>query len=108
MLRSAASGTICVHQALKARLLPYRDGRYRKAADWAEQAASSPGAHCLIALIAVAAHGLNANDAKAKEWAASARARMPDLTSAAFLRAFPFRDPGIRKTVTQTLARYGF
>jgi len=83
-------------------------GDTEKAADWAEQAASSPGAHCLIALIAVAAHGLNANDAKAKEWAASARARMPDLTSAAFLRAFPFRDPAIRKTVTQTLARYGF
>jgi TolB-like protein len=83
-------------------------GESAKAADWAEQAAASPGAHCLIAMIAVAAHGLNDNDAKAQAWAASARARTPDLNSAAFLRAFPFRDPAVRKTVTQTLARYGF
>jgi TolB-like protein len=83
-------------------------GDSKKAADWAEQAAAAPGAHCLIAMIAVAAHGLNDNDAKAKDWAASARRRTPDLTSAAFLRAFPFRDPTIRKTVTQTLGRYGF
>ena len=83
-------------------------GETDKAAHWAERAAAAPGAHCLIAMIAAAAHGLNGNDAKAKDWAASARRRTPDLNSAAFLRAFPFRDPAIRKTVTQTLGRYGF
>ncbi len=63
-----------------------------QAADWAERAARSPGAHALIEMIAVVAHGLNGNDARAKAWAESARARVPDLTDAEFFRAFPFRD----------------
>ncbi|MEJ0096507.1 MAG: winged helix-turn-helix domain-containing protein [Methylocella sp.] len=79
-----------------------------QAADWAERAARSPGAHALIEMIAVVAHGLNGNDARAKAWAESARARVPDLTDAEFFRAFPFRDSRTHKRISKTLERFGF
>ncbi|MBI1237751.1 MAG: transcriptional regulator [Alphaproteobacteria bacterium] len=79
-----------------------------EAARAAERAATSPGAHALIAMIAVAAHGLNGNDARAKIWAHSARIRWPALSTAEFFRAFPFRDPDVRKRIAGALARFGF
>jgi TolB-like protein len=79
-----------------------------RAADWAERAARSPGAHALIEMIAVASHGLNQDDARARYWAASARARDPSLSKATFLRAFPFQDAHTRKRISETLERYGF
>jgi hypothetical protein len=78
------------------------------AADWAERAARSPNAHVLIELIAVAAHGLNGNDAEARAWAESARLRAPQLVTADFQRAFPFRDPKTLDRVLKTLDRFGF
>jgi tetratricopeptide (TPR) repeat protein len=78
------------------------------AAYWAERAAHSPGAHVLIELIAVAAHGLAGNTAEAKIWADSARARSPSLTREAFARAFPFRDPKTLRQLSTTLGRFGF
>ena len=83
-------------------------GEAPQAAAWAESAARSPGAHPLIEMLAVAAHGLNGDDARARAWAHSARARSPGLTAAEFLRAFPFRDPVARARFTETLARFGF
>jgi hypothetical protein len=78
-----------------------------QAAEWSERAANSPGAHALIEMIAVAAHGLNGDDAKARAWAASARARAGHLGREDFLRAFPFRDARIRTWIEKTLTRYG-
>jgi TolB-like protein len=78
-----------------------------QAAEWSERAANSPGAHALIEMIAVAAHGLNGDDAKARAWAASARARAGHLGREDFLRAFPFRDARIRTRIEKTLTRYG-
>ncbi|ACK50383.1 transcriptional regulator domain protein [Methylocella silvestris BL2] len=83
-------------------------GESAEAAEWAERAARSPGAHALIEMIAVLAHGLNGNDARAKAWARSARARVCDLNKAAFLRAFPFRDQLMLKRVSDELERFGF
>ncbi len=83
-------------------------GESAQAAAWAERAARSPGAHALIEMIAVVAHGLNGNDMRAKAWAESARARVPDLTDAEFFRAFPFRDPLTHKHISKTLERFGF
>lgn len=82
-------------------------GETADAAGWAEKAANSPGAHALIDMIAVAAHGLNGNDARARDWAAVARSRSKHLSRHDFIRAFPFRDPAIRKLVTEMLERYG-
>jgi TolB-like protein len=79
-----------------------------EAARWADQAARSPNAHVLIDLIAAAAHGLNGDDAAAKIWAETARARRPDVSAADFFRAFPFRDGATRRRIATALGRYGF
>jgi TolB-like protein len=78
------------------------------AADWAEQAARSPNAHVLIEMIAVASHGLNGNDAAARAWAESARERVPQISTADFQRAFPFRDAKTMDRVLKALGRFGF
>ncbi|HVZ98738.1 MAG TPA: winged helix-turn-helix domain-containing protein [Caulobacterales bacterium] len=83
-------------------------GEFRQAAEWADRSAHSPGAHVLIEMIAVFAHGLDGNDVAAQAWARSARARQSNLSSADFLRAFPFRDAQVRRLIIDTLARYGF
>jgi tetratricopeptide (TPR) repeat protein len=83
-------------------------GEAQQAADWGERAARSPGAHALIEMIAVAAQGLNGNDRKAADWAASARTRNPGLTTDTFFSAFPFRKPDTRERIARILARYGF
>jgi tetratricopeptide (TPR) repeat protein len=79
-----------------------------QAADWAERAANAPAAHALIEMIAVAAHGLNGNDARARSWAESAHGRAQHLNRADFLRAFPFRDSPTRERVDGTLKSFGF
>jgi TolB-like protein len=79
-----------------------------EAARWADEAARSPNAHVLIDLIATASHGLNGDDASARLWAETARARRPDVSTTDFFRAFPFRDGAIRRRISLALGRYGF
>jgi TolB-like protein/tetratricopeptide (TPR) repeat protein len=78
------------------------------AAAWAERAANSPGAHALIEMIAVAAHSLNGDDARARAWAASVKARAGHLDRTDFHRAFPFSDPATKARITKVLAQFGF
>lgn len=79
-----------------------------EAAKWGERAAHSPGAHILIKMIAMVGHGLNGNEAEARHWANVTRTQSPDMTRHEFLRAFPFRQPKVRKRVSETLSRFGF
>lgn len=83
-------------------------GEVAEAAETAERAARSPGAHALIEMIAVAGHGLNGDDARASAWVRSVRARAPELSAAEFFRAFPFRDRATQARLAETLARFGF
>ena len=78
------------------------------AADWAERAARSPGAHVLIAMIATAAHELNGDRARAAAWADNVRERNNTLTREDFCRAFPMKSEDMRVRVVQALARFGF
>ncbi|MEO8802052.1 MAG: hypothetical protein ABI304_00480 [Rudaea sp.] len=78
------------------------------AAHWAERAACAPGAHVLISLIAVAAHVLQGNEARAATWAANVRSRNPALTRDDFFRAFPMQSEGTRLRVAKALAGFGF
>jgi TolB-like protein/DNA-binding winged helix-turn-helix (wHTH) protein len=78
------------------------------AADWAERAARSPGAHVLIAMIASAAHALAGNGGRATDWAANVRARNPALTRGDFFRSFPIKPAATRTRVAAALARHGF
>jgi tetratricopeptide (TPR) repeat protein len=83
-------------------------GEDAEAAVWAERAACSPGAHVLIALIAVAAHALGDNEIRAASWAANVRSRNSALTCSDFFRAFPMQSEATRARVSHALARFGF
>jgi TolB-like protein len=79
-----------------------------EAARWADRAASSPGAHVLIAMIAAAAHSLALDAARASHWAANVRERNSSLTRADFSRSFPMQSEVMRVRVLTTLAQLGF
>jgi TolB-like protein len=79
-----------------------------EAADWAERAARSPGAHVLIALIAVATNALADNHVRAASWAKNVRSRNPTLTQDDFFRAFPMKSEDTKRRVALALARFGF
>jgi TolB-like protein len=79
-----------------------------EAADWAERAARSPGAHVLIAMIAAAAHALKGDAARAVYWAANVRERSSTLTRDDFCRAFPMKSEAMRVRVLQALGQLGF
>jgi TolB-like protein len=83
-------------------------GEDADAADWAERAARSPGAHVLIALIAVAANALAGDEHRATWWAANVRSRNPALIRADFFRAFPMKSEETKARVSNALARFGF
>jgi len=83
-------------------------GEDHAAADWAERAARSPGAHALIAMIASATHAVIGDDTKAAQWADNVRSRNPALTRADFFRAFPMQSEVTRARVANALSRCGF
>jgi hypothetical protein len=78
------------------------------AAEWAERAARSPGAHVLIAMIASATQAIIGDDAKAAQWAANVRSRNPVLRREDFFRAFPMKSEVTRARVANALAGLGF
>lgn len=81
--------------------------RTAEAATWADRAARAPGAHVLIAAIALAAHQLNGDPARAAVWAANVRERVGELRQADFSRSFPITDPVARERLATALAAYG-
>jgi tetratricopeptide (TPR) repeat protein len=83
-------------------------GEDAQAADWAERAARSPGAHVLIAMIASVAHALAGDEARAASWAADVRARNATLTRDDFFRAFPMKSEVTKARVAQVLTRFKF
>lgn len=82
-------------------------GEAGDAAAWADKAARSPGAHVLIAAIAVAAWERSGNPERAAAWAADVRQRSPGLGSADFFRAFPFAGTSTRRQIAAALASHG-
>jgi TolB-like protein len=78
-----------------------------EAAQWAERAARSPGAHVLIAMIAAAAQGLAGDPARAAAWAANVRQRNAALTRADFFRSFPMKSAAMRTRMSGALAGLG-
>lgn len=94
---------------LGARAFTHMDtGEDAEAAIWAERAARSPGAHVMIAMIAVAANALAGDDERARAWAADVRARNAALTQADFFRSFPMQVESLRRRVGDALGRIGF
>ena len=83
-------------------------GDHGAAANWANKATDSPGAHGLISLIAVAANALVGDECAAAAAADQARARQPQIDRHHFFKAFPFADQGVRTCLDAQLARFGF
>ncbi len=83
-------------------------GEDAEAADWAERAARSPGAHVLIAMVAMVAHALTGDTAKATGWSVNVRSRNPALSRDDFFRAFPMQSTTTRARVSKLLAGFGF
>jgi DNA-binding winged helix-turn-helix (wHTH) protein/tetratricopeptide (TPR) repeat protein len=79
----------------------------RSAVRWAERAATTPGAHYLIAMIAAVANGLDGHHQQAARWRQEALRRKPDASAAQFLSAFPIRDGATRARLAAELRAQG-
>lgn len=82
--------------------------QHEEGARWAERAARAPGAHVLIAMIAVVAHALHGDEERATAWAEDVRRRSPSLRTADFFASFPFAGSGRRDLIARALAAHGF
>jgi TolB-like protein/DNA-binding winged helix-turn-helix (wHTH) protein len=82
-------------------------GEDARASAWADRAARAPGAHELIAAVAVACHSLHGDGVKAQEWANNVKRRNPQLTQRDFFQSFPFQDAITRRRIAEGLGRYG-
>ncbi|MBU4530605.1 MAG: winged helix-turn-helix domain-containing protein [Hoeflea sp.] len=83
-------------------------GDYATAARWGDRAATTPGAHYLIAMIAMVANGLDGRDEQAKRWRQTVRRLKPDASAAHYFTAFPTRDTASRSRIADDLTRQGF
>ena len=83
-------------------------GDTRSAARLADRAASTPGAHYLISMIAAVANGLDGRHQQASRWRQDALRRKPDASAAQYFAAFPIRNKDARLRITEELRRQGF
>ncbi|HSF65369.1 MAG TPA: winged helix-turn-helix domain-containing protein [Paracoccaceae bacterium] len=83
-------------------------GDYAAAADWGDRAATTPGAHYLIAMIAVVANGLAGRHDQAARWRLAVRQRRADASAAHYFATFPTRDAPSRACIAAELRRHGF
>lgn len=81
---------------------------HHAAARWADRAAATPGAHYLIAMIALCANSLAGRHDQAARWRQKVRRLRPDATAADYFAAFPTRDQASRSRVATELSRHGF
>jgi hypothetical protein len=58
-------------------------------------------------MIAAVLHTMNNDPVRAVGWLRSARERQPGLQADDFLRAFPFREPDVRRRVHRALDGLG-
>ena len=85
-----------------------QSGDYAAAARWGDRAAATPGAHYLIAMIAMVANGLAGRHDTAARWRQTVRQRKPDANAAHYFASFPTRDIVSRSLIADELCRHGF
>lgn len=83
-------------------------GDYAAAAHWGDRAATTPGAHYLIAMIAMVANSLDGRHEQAKRWRQTVRRLKPDASAVHYFTAFPTRDAASRSRIADELHRQGF
>jgi TolB-like protein/cytochrome c-type biogenesis protein CcmH/NrfG len=82
-------------------------GDYEGASTWGERAASSPGAHKHIALIAALGAQAAGQRERAAWWVSRAKSKDPAVDRASFLRSFPFAPSSGRALIEATLRDLG-
>ncbi len=82
-------------------------GQHGQAADWADRAATAPGAHFLIAMIAFIANSLAEREEQAQYWLAKVRQRRPGASGRHFFAAFPLHDPAARRLIESEIRKRG-
>ncbi|MGF6862743.1 DNA-binding winged helix-turn-helix (wHTH) protein/tetratricopeptide (TPR) repeat protein [Rhodobacteraceae bacterium MBR-64] len=85
-----------------------QSGDHAAAAHWGDRAATTPGAHYLIAMIAMVANGLDGREDQATRWRQTVRRLKPDASAAHYFTAFPTRDTASRLRIAEELRRQGF
>jgi TolB-like protein len=83
-------------------------GDMKAAARLGDRAASTPGAHYLISMVAAVANGLDGRYQQANLWRQDARRRKPDASAAQYFAAFPIRNEEARSQIARELKRQGF
>jgi len=83
-------------------------GDMRAAARLGDRAASTPGAHYLISMVAAVANGLDGRFQQANRWRQDARRRKPDASASQYFAAFPIRNEEARRRIAEELKRQGF
>lgn len=83
-------------------------GRDGEAAAYAEQAANAPGAHELIAMIAVFTNEIAGNRTAAARWAQRVRETRSDMTQEHFFRSFPFTNRATRGRFAAAFRQHDF
>ena len=78
-----------------------------EAVEWSERAVRTPGSHVHIAVVAAAARQQAGDSEAAARWIEHARQRDPNISTDAFLRAFPFNDPVQRARMEGLLKSLG-
>lgn len=81
---------------------------HEAAAGWGDRAATTPGAHYLIAMIALVANGMAERHEQAARWRRAIRRLKPDARSADYFAAFPTREMASRARIEKELRRHGF
>lgn len=92
---------------VRAQLL-MQTGDFQSAARYGDKAATTPGAHYLIAMIALAANGLAERHDQAARWRQEVRRRKADATAAHYFAAFPTRNVDAVSRIAAELRRHGF
>lgn len=92
---------------VRAQLLMQQED-YETAASWGDRAATQPGAHYLIGMIALAANGLAGRYERAGQLRQDIRRSKPDASARDYFTAFPTRHAASRAQIAAELARQGF
>jgi len=85
-----------------------QSGDYAAAARLGDRAAATPGAHYLIAMVAMVANGLAERHETAARWRQKVRQSKPNASAAHYFAAFPTCDIASKTLIAYELRRHGF
>ena len=85
-----------------------QSGDFAAAAYWGDRAATTPGAHYLIDMIALVGNGLAGRQDQVARWRQTIRQRKPDASAAHYFEAFPTRNAATCALIAAELRRHGF